>query len=122
MELEFNDDFFKNKQYKSFIRVGQCFVDIKQTIGFSFINDPTGYIIVQFIYDTGKAINAYLRDRHDFAQFLLELDPFIDDPMALQSIDGFMTEMELSLKETETPNNKTNGKRKRSKNEMDEDN
>ena len=40
--LELNEEFFKNRKLKSFIRVGQTFVDIKQTIGFSFINDPDG--------------------------------------------------------------------------------
>ena len=80
--LELNEEFFKNRKLKSFIRVGQTFVDIKQTIGFSFIND------------SGRGLNAFLRDRNDFAQFLLELDPFIDDPAALVSIDSFIDEIE----------------------------
>ena len=92
--LELNEEFFKNRKLKSFIRVGQTFVDIKQTIGFSFINDPDGYIIIQFVYDSGRGLNAFLRDRNDFAQFLLELDPFIDDPAALVSIDSFIDEIE----------------------------
>lgn len=92
--LELNEEFFKNRKLKSFIRVGQTFVDIKQTIGFSFINDPDGYIIIQFVYDSGRGLNAFLRDRNDFSQFLLELDPFIDDPNALVSIDSFIDEIE----------------------------
>lgn len=92
--LELNEEFFKNRKLKSFIRVGQTFVDIKQTIGFSFIKDPDGYIIIQFVYDSGRGLNAFLRDRNDFAQFLLELDPFIDDPNALVSIDSFINEIE----------------------------
>ena len=52
--LELNEEFFKNRKLKSFIRVGQTFIDIKQTIGFSFINDPDGYIIIQFVYDSYK--------------------------------------------------------------------
>lgn len=92
--LELNEEFFKNRKLKSFIRVGQTFIDIKQTIGFSFINDPDGYIIIQFVYDSGRGLNAYLRDRNDFAQFLLELDPFIDDPSTLVSIDDFIDEIE----------------------------
>ena len=51
--LELNEEFFKNRKLKSFIRVGQTFIDIKQTIGFSFINDPAGYIIIQFVYYSG---------------------------------------------------------------------
>ena len=92
--LELNEEFFKNRKLKSFIRVGQTFVDIKQTIGCSFINDPDGYIIIQFVYDSGRGLNAFLRDRNDFAQFLLELDPFIDDPHALVSMESFIDEIE----------------------------
>ena len=92
--LELNEEFFKNRKLKSFIRVGKKFVDIKQTIGFSFINDPDGYIIIQFVYDSGRGLTAFLRDRNDFAQFLLELDPFIDDPNALVSIESFIDEIE----------------------------
>ena len=43
--LNLNSEFFQNRKFKSFIRVGTTFIDIKQTIGFSFINDPEGYII-----------------------------------------------------------------------------
>ena len=94
--LNLNSEFFQNRKFKSFIRVGTTFVDIKQTIGFSFINDPEGYIIIQFVYDSGRALNAFLRDRNDFSQFLLELDPFIDDKTAMGSITEFMDEIEIS--------------------------
>ena len=94
--LNLNSEFFQNRKFKSFIRVGTTFIDIKQTIGFSFINDPEGYIIIQFVYDSGRALNAFLRDRNDFCQFLLELDPFIDDKTALHSINEFMDEIEIS--------------------------
>lgn len=94
--LNLNSEFFQNRKFKSFIRVGTTFIDIKQTIGFSFINDPEGYIIIQFVYDSGRALNAFLRDRNDFCQFLLELDPFIDDKTALSSINEFMDEIEIS--------------------------
>lgn len=53
-ELQLNREFFQNRKFKSFIKVGLSFIDIKQTIGFSFINDPDGYIIIQFVYDTGR--------------------------------------------------------------------
>ena len=92
--LELNEEFFKNRKLKSFIRVGQTFVDIKQTLGFSFINDPDGYIIIQFVYDLCRGLNAFLSDRNDFWQFLLELVLFIDDPNALVSIDSFIDEIE----------------------------
>lgn len=92
--LELNEEFFKSRNLKSFIRVGQTFVDIKQTIGFSFLDDPEGYIIIQFVYDSGRGLNAFIKDRNEFARFLLELDPFIDDPHALQSIDDFINEIE----------------------------
>lgn len=115
--LELNEEFFKNRKLKSFIRVGQTFIDIKQTIGFSFINDPDGYIIIQFVYDSGRGLNAFLRDRNDFSQFLLELDPFIDDPNALVSIDSFIDEIEKDFgidkpKKTRRARNKKQNKNK----------
>ena len=94
--LNLNSEFFQNRKFKSFIRVGTTFIDVKQTIGFSFIDDKEGYIIIQFVYDSGRALNAFLRDRNDFCQFLLELDPFIDDKTALHSINEFMDEIEIS--------------------------
>lgn len=91
-------EFIKDRQLKSFVKVGQTFVDIKQTIGFSFIDNPEGYIIVQFVYESGRAMNAFLRDRDEFSQFLLEIDTFIDDPAALISINKFIDDIELTVK------------------------
>jgi len=101
MAKEMTDEFLKNKQLKSFIRVGQTFIDIKQTIGFSFMDDPNGYIIVQFVYDSGRALNAFIRDRNDFSQFLLELEPFIDDEISLKSMEGLIEEIEKSCNKYE---------------------
>ena len=95
-ELNLNTEFFKNRKLKSFIRVGSTFIDIKQTIGFSFIPnpDPGGYLVIQFVYDTGRVLNAFLNDKQEFAQFLIELDPFIDDKAAMPSIESFINEIE----------------------------
>lgn len=97
-ELSLNREFFKNRKLKSFIRVGTTFIDIKQTIGFSFIDNPDGYLVIQFVYDTGRVLNAFLTNRNEFAQFLLELDPFIDDPTAMKSIEDFINEIEETFK------------------------
>lgn len=97
-ELSLNREFFKNRKLKSFIRVGTTFIDIKQTIGFSFIDNPDGYLVIQFVYDTGRVLNAFLTNRNEFAQFLLELDPFIDDPTAMKSIEDFINEIEKTFK------------------------
>lgn len=97
-ELNLNREFFKNRKLKSFIRVGTTFIDIKQTIGFSFIDNPDGYLVIQFVYDTGRVLNAFLTNRNEFAQFLLELDPFIDDPTAMKSIEEFINEIEKTFK------------------------
>lgn len=97
-ELEMNREFVQHRQLKSFIRVGTTFIDIKQTIGFSFMKDPTGYLIVQFVYESGRAMNTFLRNRNDFAMFLMELDSFIDDPNALSSMNKFIDEIETELK------------------------
>ena len=96
-ELNLNLEFFKNRKLKSFIRVGTTFIDIKQTIGFSFIDNPEGYLIIQFVYDTGRVLNALLNNRNEFAQFLLELDPFLDDKTAMKSIDEFINEIEITF-------------------------
>lgn len=93
--LHFNEEFFKYRKFKSFIRVGSTFIDIKQALGFSFIENPEGYLIVQFIYDSGRALNAMLQDRNEFAQFLMELEPFIDDDLSLASLNEFMDKIEI---------------------------
>lgn len=94
MGREINEEFIKNKRLKSFIKVGQTFVDIKQTLGFSFMDDPNGYIIIQFVYDSGRALNAFIRNRDEFSQFLLELEPFIDDEISLKSMEGLIEDIE----------------------------
>ena len=107
--MEMNAQFFQARKYKSFIRAGQSFIDIKQTIGFSFIDDPTGYIIVQFVYDTGRALNAILRDRNDFIHLMLEIDNFVDDKNALYNIQTFIDDIERTYnKQNYNPNNRVN--------------
>lgn len=101
MAKEISEEFIKNKTLKSFIRVGQTFIDIKQTIGFSFMDDPNGYIIIQFVYDSGRALNAFIRNRNEFSQFLLELEPFIDDEISLKSMEGLIEEIEKSCNKYE---------------------
>lgn len=93
-----SDDIIKQRQLKSFIKVGLTFIDIKQTIGFSFIDNPEGYIIVQFVYDSGRALNAFINNRNEFSQFLLEIEPFIDDDISMQSITSIMDEVERAVK------------------------
>ena len=93
--LKFNYEFLKNRKLKSFIRIGATFVDLKETIGFSFIEDPDGYIIVQFVYDSGRAMNAFMANREEFSQFLLQLDPFLDDNVSMPSMEKFMDEIEV---------------------------
>lgn len=95
--LQLNAEFFQARKYKSFIKVGLSFIDIKQTIGFNFLDDPAGYIIVQFVYESGRALNASLRNREDFYQFLLELDAFIDDKKALQSMKELIDDIEKTF-------------------------
>lgn len=117
MAKELTDEFLKNKTLKSFIRVGQTFIDIKQTIGFSFMEDPQpgGYIIVQFVYDSGRALNAFIRNRNEFSQFLLELEPFIDDEISLKSMEGLIEEIERSCNKQNVETNKYMFKPRRNK-------
>ena len=112
-ELQLNREFFQNRKFKSFIKVGLSFIDIKQTIGFSFINDPEGYIVIQFVYDTGRVLNAFIKDRNEFAQFFLELDPFIDDKNAIKSINDLIVDIETTLHINEKPQEKPKRKYKK---------
>lgn len=96
--MDTNDDIIKQRQLKSFIKVGLTFIDIKQTIGFSFLDNPEGYIIIQFVYDSGRALNAFVNDRNEFSQFLLELEPFIDDEYSMASIGTIIDEVERAVK------------------------
>ena len=103
-----NPEYFQSRKLKSFIRVGQSFIDLKQTIGFSFMDNPEGYLIIQFVYDSGRALNAILRDREDFTHFLFELEPFLDDKNALFSMMDFIYDIERSFKKTNYKNTNTN--------------
>lgn len=122
MGREINEEFIKNKRLKSFIKVGQTFVDIKQTLGFSFMDDPNGYLIIQFVYDSGRALNAFIRNRDEFSQFLLELEPFIDDEISLKSMEGLIEDIEKTTNKQDVskylpkPKNKYPHPRRRSDN------
>lgn len=122
MGREINEEFIKNKRLKSFIKVGQTFVDIKQTLGFSFMDDPNGYLIIQFVYDSGRALNAFIRNRDEFSQFLLELEPFIDDEISLKSMEGLIEDIEKTTNKYDVnkylpkPKNKSPHPRRRSDN------
>ena len=58
------------------------------------MDDPNGYLIIQFVYDSGRALNAFIRNRDEFSQFLLELEPFIDDEISLKSMEGLIEDIE----------------------------
>ena len=85
---------FQARHLKTFIRVGNSFIDVKRAVGISFYRDPAAYVGVQFIFENGKALNAPLRNRNEFSLFLLELENFIDDRRALKSMKELMNEIE----------------------------
>ena len=85
---------FQARHLKTFIRVGNSFIDVKRAVGISFYRDPAAYVGVQFIFENGKALNAPLRNRNEFSLFLLELENFIDDKRALKSMKELMYEIE----------------------------
>ena len=85
---------FQARHLKTFIRVGNSFIDVKRAVGISFYRDPDAYVGIQFIFENGKALNAPLRNRNEFSLFLLELEKFIDDRKALKSMKDLMYEIE----------------------------
>lgn len=85
---------FQQRHLKTFIRVGGSFIDVKRAVGISFYRDPANYVGVQFVFENGKALNAPLKDRNQFSQFLMQLDAFIDDNKAMQSMEQLMDEVE----------------------------
>lgn len=88
------NDNYQERNLKSFIKVGQSFIDIKRAVGISFYRDPYAYVIVQFVFENGKAMNAILKNRNEFSQFLLQLDHFIDDPVAMNNMEQLMNNIE----------------------------
>jgi len=50
------------------------------------------------VYDSGRALNAFINNRNEFSQFLLEIEPFIDDDISMQSITSIMDEVERAVK------------------------
>jgi hypothetical protein len=86
------------------------------------MDDPNGYLIIQFVYDSGRALNAFIRNRDEFSQFLLELEPFIDDEISLKSMEGLIEDIEKTTNKYDVnkylpkPKNKYPHPRRRSDN------
>lgn len=95
------DGFERNIAIKSFINVGDSMVDLKSAVGYSFANDPKGYLFVYFVYFGGTIMTATLANRDDFCHFMLQMEQFVDRPdVTLPSIQKFIDKIELRYKGT----------------------
>ena len=79
MTLGEKDIFARNMKFKSVIMVGETFIDFKSSIGYSFLNDPDGYLFVEFVYPSGTTMQVRLEDRNEFCKFLIQTEMFMDD-------------------------------------------
>lgn len=79
MTLGEKDSFARNLKFKSVIMVGETFIDFKSSIGYSFLNDPDGYLFVEFVYPSGTTMQVRLEDRNEFCKFLIQTEMFMDD-------------------------------------------
>lgn len=99
MKLGEVEDFARNVNIKSVMMVGNTVVDVKSSIGWTYVDNPDGYLYVQFIYDSGTVINAELRNRNDFCKFLLQTEIFMDDVnLMMPSMQDFIKEIENEYK------------------------
>ena len=95
------DGFERNIAIKSFINVGDSMVDLKSAVGYSFANDPKGYLFVYFVYFGGTIMTAILANRDEFYHFMLQMEQFVDRPdITLPSIQNFIDKIELRYKGT----------------------
>ena len=95
------DGFERNIAIKSFINVGDSMVDLKSAVGYSFANDPKGYLFVYFVYFGGTIMTAILANRDEFYHFMLQMEQFVDRPdVTLPSIQNFINKIELRYKGT----------------------
>ena len=86
---------------KSFINVGDSMVDLKSAVGYSFANDPKGYLFVYFVYFGGTIMTAILANRDEFYQFMLQMEQFVDRPdITLPNIQNFINKIEMRCKGT----------------------
>ena len=95
------EGFERNIAFKSFINVGDSMVDLKSAVGYSFANDPKGYLFVYFVYFGGTVLTATLVNRDEFCHFMLQMEQFVDRPdITLPSIQNFINKIELRYKGT----------------------
>ena len=95
------DGFERNIAIKSFINVGDSMVDLKSAVGYSFANDPKGYLFVYFVYFGGTIMTAILANRDEFYHFMLQMEQFVDRPdITLPSIQNFINKIEMRYKGT----------------------
>ena len=95
------NEFERNIAIKSFINVGDSMVDLKSAVGYSFSNDPKGYLFVHFVYFGGTVLTATLANRDEFSHFMLQMEQFVDRPyITLPSIQNFINKIELRYKGT----------------------
>ena len=95
------NEFERNVAIKSFINVGDSMVDLKSAVGYSFANDPKGYLFVYFVYFGGTIMTAILANRDEFYHFMLQMEQFVDRPdITLPSIQNFINKIELRYKGT----------------------
>ena len=95
------EGFERNIAIKSFINVGDSMVDLKSAVGYSFANDPKGYLFVHFVYFGGTIFTASLANRDEFCHFMLQMEQFVDRiDVTLPSIQNFINKIELRCKGT----------------------
>ena len=95
------EGFERNIAIKSFISVGDSMVDLKSAVGYSFANDPKGYLFVYFVYFGGTIMTATLANRDEFCHFMLQMEQFVDrQDITLPSIQNFIDKIELRYKGT----------------------
>ena len=95
------NEFERNVAIKSFINVGDSMVDLKSAVGYSFANDPKGYLFVYFVYFGGTIMTTTLANRDEFYHFMLQMEQFVDRLyITLPSIQNFINKIELRYKGT----------------------
>lgn len=94
MENRGDGRYIRNQKYKSFIKAGDGYLDIKNCVGFKLMKDPKGFVSMQcFFKEKKEPLYFKIKDENQLSLLFLELEFFFDDPNLLASLRNLMDDI-----------------------------
>ena len=85
---------YRSYKMKTFIKAGEAYIDIKNTLAFKFKKSNPYVKILVYFKNTDKPIEFEIKNRNELSLLFLELEYFFDDPNLLSSLNALMDEIE----------------------------